>query len=203
MAKIEANSLGKFYKAPSRVVLRKDIGRIDEHARDFIALSPFCVVGSCDAEGRSDVSPRGGAPGFVHVADEFTVLVPDRVGNNRLDTIRNILEGTGRIAIMFMIPGFDEVLRLNGPATLHDDPAMLDQFVEFGKRPITVIRVTTEELYFHCPKSIMRARLWDGGAKVARSSLPTLAEMVSDQLGYPRPDATSEMERAKRNLEEL
>jgi predicted pyridoxine 5'-phosphate oxidase superfamily flavin-nucleotide-binding protein len=105
MANIEANSLMKLYKAPRPVVLRKDIGRIDDHARALIGLSPFCVVGSCEAEGRSDVSPRGGAPGFVHVADEFTVLMPDRVGNNHLDTIRNILEGTGRIAMMFVIPG--------------------------------------------------------------------------------------------------
>src|SRR5262245_19002657 len=122
MANIDASSLSKLYKPPRPLVLRKDIGRIDEHARAFIGLSPFCVIGSCDTEGRSDVSPRGGAPGFVHVVDELTVLIPDRTGNNRLDTIRNILEGTGRIAVMFMIPGFNEVLRLNGLATLDDDP---------------------------------------------------------------------------------
>jgi uncharacterized protein len=203
MAKIEANSLSKLYKAPRSLVLRKDIGRIDEHARAFIKLSPFCVIGSCGADGRSDVSPRGGAPGFVHVVDESTVLLPDRGGNNRLDTIHNFLEGTGRIAMMFMIPGFDEVLRLNGLASLDDDPKLLEQFVEFGKMPISVIRITTEELYFHCPKSIMRARLWDSEAKIARSSLPTLAEMVSDQLGYPRPDAATESDRAKRTREEL
>lgn len=203
MAHIEAHSLSKLYKAPRSLVLRKDIGRIDEHARAFIELSPFCVIGSCGAQGRNDVSPRGGAPGFVRVADASTVLMPDRTGNNRLDTIRNVLEGTGRVAIMFMIPGFDEVLRLNGPATLDDDPALLEQFVEFGKRPISVLRVVTEELYFHCPKAILRARLWDSDAQVARSKLPTLAAMVSDQLGYPRPDAASEAERTKKTMDEL
>jgi predicted pyridoxine 5'-phosphate oxidase superfamily flavin-nucleotide-binding protein len=94
-------------------------------------------------------------------------------------------------------------LRLNGPASLDDDPALLEQFVGFGKRPTSVIRVKTEELYFHCPKSIMRARLWDSEAKVARSTLATLAEMVSDQLEYPRPDAASQRDRVKRTLHEL
>jgi hypothetical protein len=179
--------LDRLYKPPHPFVVKKCIDRLDVHARRFIALSPFCVVSSSDREGRLDVSPRGGSPGFVHVIDDVALLMPDRPGNNRLDTLRNVVEGTGRLGMMFMIPGFEDVLRVNGRATLTDDPVLLAGFEDFGKLPITLVRVQVEEVFFHCPKAIMRSGLWEQESRVPRETLPTLTEMVSEQLGLPRP----------------
>jgi PPOX class probable FMN-dependent enzyme len=186
MRDLTASDLERLYKAPHPFVLKKCIDHLDVHARGFIALSPFCVVSSSDTEGRLDVSPRGGSPGFIHIADDHTLLMPDRPGNNRLDTLRNVTGGTGRLGMMFMIPGFEDVLRVNGRAGLTADPALLAGFEDFGKLPVTLVRVQVEEVFFHCPKAIMRSGLWEAESQVPRDTLPTLTEMVSEQLGYPR-----------------
>ena len=164
-------------------MLDKVLDHVEKHGRAFIGLSTFCVVSSAGPDGAIDVSPRGGEPGFVHVSEDGrTLYLPDRPGNNRLDTIRNLLSGPGRIGLMFMIPGFDDVLRVNGRASATADPDLLAKFVEFGKTPRLVLMIAVEEAFLHCPKAIMRARLWEADAQVERSVLPSGAEMIFEQL---------------------
>lgn len=183
MKTLELADLDRLYRPPGKLVLDKVLNLVEKHGRSFIALSPFCVVSSAGSDGAIDVSPRGGEPGFVHVSEDGrTLFLPDRPGNNRLDTLRNLLAGSGRIGLMFMIPGFEDVYRVNGRAAATDDPDLLAQFEEFGKLPRLVIAVTVEEAFFHCPKAIMRSRLWDPEAQVDRATLPTGAEMIFDQL---------------------
>ena len=193
MKTLELADIDSIYRAPGQLVLDKVLDHVEKHGRSFIALSPFCVVSSAGPDGGLDVSPRGGEPGFVHVSEDGkTVFLPDRPGNNRLDTIRNLLAGPGRIGMMFMIPGFDDVFRVNGRASATDDAALLAQFVEFGKTPRLVISIAVEETFFHCPKAIMRAKLWEPEAQIDRAALPSGAEMVMDQLQLGKPKVTNE-----------
>ena len=183
MKPLDLAGLDQLYRQPGKLVLDKVLDHVEKHARAFIGLSPFCVVSSAGPDGAIDVSPRGGEPGFVHVSEDGrTLYLPDRPGNNRLDTIRNLLSGPGRIGLMFMIPGFDDVLRVNGRASATADPDLLAKFVEFGKTPRLVLMIAVEEAFLHCPKAIMRARLWEADAQVERSALPSGAEMIFDQL---------------------
>lgn len=180
--------LDQIYRPPGKLVIDKALARIDRHGRAFIALSPFCVVSSAGPDGAMDVSPRGGEPGFVHVSEDGeTLFLPDRPGNNRLDTLRNLLAGSGQAGFMFMIPGFDDVYRVNGRASASADPELLAQFVEFGKPPRLVLTIAVEEAFFHCPKAIMRGRLWEPEARIDRSALPSLSEIVMDQLQMGKP----------------
>ncbi len=192
MKTLDLAGIDELYKQPGKLVLDKVLDHVEKHGRAFIGLSPFCVVSSSGPDGAVDVSPRGGEPGFVHVSEDGrTLYLPDRPGNNRLDTIRNLLSGPGRIGLMFMIPGFDDVLRVNGRASATADPDLLAKFVEFGKTPRLVLMVTVEEAFLHCPKAIMRARLWEAQAQVERTALPSGAEMIFDQLNMgkvPVPD---------------
>ena len=187
MPEMTLEDLDRNYRKVHPLIQAKAMPRIDPHGRRFIELSPFCMVASAGPGGDVDVSPRGGEPGFVHVVDETTLMMPDRSGNNRLDTFRNLLGGTGKIGMLFMIPGVEEAYRINGRATLLDDPDLLGQFVEFGKPARTVLRVSVDEAFLHCPKAIMRARLWDADAQIDRSLLPTGSEMFSDQMNLPKP----------------
>lgn len=183
MGKLELADLDRLYRAPGKVVLDKVLDHVDAHGRAMIALSPFCVVSAAGPDGRLDVSPRGGEPGFIHVSEDGrTLFLPDRPGNNRLDILRSLLGGDGRIGMMFMIPGFDDVYRVNGRAEASDDADLLGQFEEFGRLPRLVLQIAVEETFLHCPKAIMRGRLWDPEARVDRSALPSGAEMISDQL---------------------
>lgn len=194
MKTLELADLDQIYRAPGKLVIDKALATVDKHGRSFIALSPFCVVSSAGPDGAIDVSPRGGEPGFVHVSEDGqAIYLPDRPGNNRLDTIRNLLAGPGRIGFMFMIPGFDDVYRVNGRASASADPELLAQFVEFGKTPRLVLSIAVEEAFFHCPKAIMRGRLWDAEAQVERSALPTLAEVIFDQLNMGAVPVTEEV----------
>lgn len=193
MKTLELADIDGIYRAPGQVVLDKVLDHVERHGRSFIVLSPFCVVSSAGPDGAIDVSPRGGEPGFVHVSEDGkTVFLPDRPGNNRLDTIRNLLGGQGRIGMMFMIPGFDDVFRVNGRASASDDADLLASFVEFGKTPRLVISIAVEEAFFHCPKAIMRAKLWEPEAQIDRTALPSGAEMVMDQLQLGKPKVTNE-----------
>ena len=183
MKTLDLAGLDELYRQPGKLVLDKVLDHVEKHGRAFIGLSPFCVVSSAGPDGAIDVSPRGGEPGFVHVSEDGrTLYLPDRPGNNRLDTIRNLLSGPGRIGLMFMIPGFDDVLRVNGRASATADPDLLAKFVEFGKTPRLVLMIAVEEAFLHCPKAIMRARLWEADAQVERSALPSGAEMIFEQL---------------------
>lgn len=194
MRTLELADLDQIYRQPGKLVIDKALTTVDRHGRSFIALSPFCVVSSAGADGSIDVSPRGGGPGFVHVSEDGRMIfLPDRPGNNRLDTLRNLLAGPGRIGFMFMIPGFDDVYRVNGRASASADPDLLAQFVEFGKTPRLVLSIAVEEAFFHCPKAIMRGRLWEAEAQVDRSALPTLAEVIFDQLNMGKVPVTEEV----------
>ncbi|WP_340644161.1 MSMEG_1061 family FMN-dependent PPOX-type flavoprotein [Phenylobacterium sp.] len=194
MKTLELTDLDQIYRRPGKLVIDKALAAVDRHGKSFIALSPFCVVSSAGPDGSIDVSPRGGEPGFVHVSENgLTLFLPDRPGNNRLDTLRNLLAGSGRIGLMFMIPGFDDVYRVNGKASASADPDLLGAFVEFGKTPRLVLSITVEEAFFHCPKAIMRGRLWDPEAQVDRSALPSLAEVIFDQLNMGEVPVTNEV----------
>jgi PPOX class probable FMN-dependent enzyme len=192
MTEIALKDLDLLYKPAGKLVLNKSLARVDKHGASFVALSPFCVVSAAGPDGSLDVSPRGGEPGFVHVSEDgLNLFLPDRPGNNRLDTIRNLLGGSGQIGLMFMIPGFDDVYRVNGRVTASADPDLLGQFVEFGKTPRLVLKVAVEEAFFHCPKAIMRGRLWDPEAQVDRSVLPSGAEIIFDQLQLGKVPVTN------------
>lgn len=179
------------YGEPSVRAMRKQLTSLEKHTRRFIELTPFVVVATSGANGMPDASPRGGAPGFIKPWDERTLLIPDSPGNNRLDSMRNIVE-TGKIGLIFMIPGVDETLRINGAAYLSRDPAHLAALPDDKRPPKLAVVVSTDEVYLHCPKAFMRSKLWDAGAQIPRSTLPTLGEMIRDQSGMDGPVETQE-----------
>ncbi|MBI1198374.1 MAG: pyridoxamine 5'-phosphate oxidase family protein [Phenylobacterium sp.] len=186
-----AAQLEALYKPPHALTVAKDIGHVDRHGRRFIELSPFVALASVGPEGGVDVSPRGGGPGFVRVSEDGkSLLMPDRPGNNRLDSLKNIAQGSGEVGLMFMIPGVDDIYRVNGRASLVVDEALAEGFAEFGKVPKTLLRIAVREAYLHCPKALMRADLWGDSHRVDRATLPSLSEMVSEQLGLEKPKAT-------------
>lgn len=187
--------LDALYKPPHPLTVAKCLDHVDPHGRRFISLSPFAALASVGPNGGVDVSPRGGGPGFVRVSEDGRhLLLPDRPGNNRLDSLRNIAEGAGEVGLMFMIPGVDDVYRVNGAAKLLVDDALAAEFEEFGKVPRTLLRIDVREAYLHCPKALMRADLWGDSHRVDRASLPTLSEMVMDQLGMAKPQVTQAQE---------
>ncbi len=174
--------LRSIYAQPTERAIKKQLAHVDIHCRSFIALSPYLVVCTADADGNLDASPRGGTPGFCKVADDHTLLIPDRPGNNRLDSFSNII-ATGRVGLLFFLPGVDEMLRVNGAAALDTDEALRAQCVEQGKAPHVVIRVAVREAYLHCAKAIMRSGLWKQESQVKRSVLPSMGQMIHDQSG--------------------
>jgi PPOX class probable FMN-dependent enzyme len=183
MSTLELSDLDRIYPAPAPRAVAKAIDHIDPHAARFIGLSPFCVFATCGVDGTVDASPRGGAPGFIRIAGPKKLQMPDRQGNNRLDSFRNILGGGGEIGMIFFIPGIDDTLRINGKAALNDDPALLSSMVEFGKPPRTVVEINVREVYLHCPKALMRSKLWSPEVQIKRSELPSLGQMIRDQTG--------------------
>ena len=195
MADDATTELNRLYNSPHKLTVAKDIGVVDKHGRRFIELSPFVALASVGPSGGVDVSPRGGGPGFVRVSEDGkSLLMPDRPGNNRLDSLRNIAEGSGEVGLMFMIPGVDDIYRVNGPASLVVDDELAKTFEEFGKVPKTLLKVEVREAYLHCPKALMRADLWGDSHKVDRATLPSLSEMVMDQLGLGKPETTHEQQ---------
>jgi len=189
-------ALRAIYDAPAARVIRKDIGCIDEHIGRFIELSPFLVMASADAAQQLDASPRGGAPGFVKILDAYTLLVPDSSGNNRLDTLENIL-AKPQVGLLFMIPGVEEMARINGEAALLTDAALLDLFEGEQRRPKLVIQIKVQEAYLHCAKAVMRSHLWDQQAQVDRSVLPSMGEMIKAQLQLEGPAESREAMRQR------
>jgi PPOX class probable FMN-dependent enzyme len=170
---------------------KKSLPVLDRHARDYIALSPFLCIATSGHRGRADVSPRGDQPGFVQVLDDRTIAIPDRPGNNRLDTMENIVINPS-IGLIFMIPGFEDTLRINGKATITADPAILERATVDRKQPKVAIRVAVEEAFFHCAKAFRRSRLWQLDAQVDRKVMPTLARIILEQTAAaeapPRED---------------
>jgi len=172
--------LRECYPEPSERAVLKTQRALDLHMKRFIALSPFLCLGSSSAEG-ADVTPRGDAPGFVHVLDDATLLIPDWPGNNRLDTLMNI-EANPHIGLLFLIPGFNESLRVNGVADVSLDPALLTRWDVNGRHPRSVLRVSVREAFLHCGKAIIRSKLWDENARVDRAALPPYGQMLKDQI---------------------
>lgn len=183
MSAIEtAQQLRSMYAQPKDRALKKQMPQLDVHCRNYLKLARFAVLSTCDAQGNMDASPRGGEAGFVKVVDDNTVIIPDWSGNNRLDTYSNIVD-TGRIGAIFLVPGVDEALRINGTAGLRNDEAFTSLCEVNGRFPKLVVHIAVKEAYLHCPKAIMRAELWQPEAKVERKALPTMNEMLRDQIG--------------------
>jgi uncharacterized protein len=168
--------LREFYEAPMERAVRKDIGRLDDMCRRLIDAAPMLFVATYSSEGQVDVSPRGGRPGFVTVLDERQLAIPDATGNRRLDTLENIVESR-RAGVIFVIPGRDTTLRVNGPAHVTAEPQLLDRLTPVGKPPRTAIVIEAEEVYAHCPKAFVRSKLWDPASWPDLASLPTPAEV--------------------------
>jgi PPOX class probable FMN-dependent enzyme len=169
--------------------VKKQLDHIDTHCAKFIALAPLVMVSSSGANGALDASPRGGAPGFVQVQGTNTLLIPDAPGNNRLDTLENIVQ-TGQIGLLFLVPGVDETLRVNGTAVLSMADADLQACKDAKRTPKLVIRVTLEAAYLHCAKALMRSHLWDATRHVQRDVMPSMGEMMKDQIGGDIPCET-------------
>ena len=186
-----ACDLATIYPKPSPRVIAKARPEIDAYAKKFIGLSPFCVLATSGSDGSVDASPRGGNPGFVSVAGPNQVLMPDRSGNNRIDSFKNIVEGSGFVQLIFFVPGIDETLRVSGKGKLTAAPDLLASMEEFGKLPRAVLSIAVSEAYFHCGKALMRSRLWSSGAQVERAVFPSIAEVIHAQtsLGEPEPQA--------------
>ena len=190
------DELRTLYAQPTARVVKKQIDHLDRHCCSFIALSPFVVMSTVDAHGNLDASPRGGQPGFIRVKNEHTLLIPDRPGNNRLDSFRNIIE-TGKVGFLFMIPGVTELLRVNGRAELRTDEELRQQCVEQDKLPKMVVSISVLEAFLHCAKAIMRSALWKPEAQIDHKLLPTMGEMMYDVTGGIEPLETPEAMRKR------
>ncbi len=158
----------------------KSLRKLDKHCRRFIELSPFLCIGTQAGE-TADVAPRGDQPGFVHVLDDVTLAIPDWPGNNRLDSLTNILTNPN-IGLLFLIPGVDETLRVNGTAAIVTNPELLAQWDVNGKHPKSALLVTVGEAFLHCGKALIRSRLWQSDYKIERSALPSFGKMIKDQI---------------------
>ncbi len=171
-------TLTALYGEISPGAIAKEIDYIHPHYRAMIEASPFVVLGT-SGPGGLDVSPRGDPAGFVHVLDDKTLAIPDRRGNNRADSLRNIIHDP-RVALLFLIPGVGETLRINGTATISVDPALLERFPFRGTLPRSVIVVSAERVYFQCPKALVRSELWNPDKQISRKSLTSTGTMLAD-----------------------
>ena len=190
--------LDALYGAPDEAAVIKEIDHISDHYRAFIDKAPFVVIATVGPEGL-DCSPRGDPAGFVRVVDRKTVMIPDRRGNNRVDALRNIVRDP-RCSLLFLIPGVGNTLRINGTAEIINDPALNESFAFNGRLPQTVLKITADRVYFQCPKALVRSRLWDKDAQIARSELPSSGEILEAltqgkfdgktyDAGYPKRQA--------------
>ena len=174
-------ALRTVYSEPAARAVQKVLDHLDMHCRNFIALSPFCVLSSADADGRADASPRGDPPGFVKVLDEKTLLLPDRPGNNQVDSLQNIVDNPG-VGLLFFVPGMNETLRVKGKAEIVTDTELLEPMTERRRAPLSGLRITVEEAFLHCGRALLRSRLWDAGVQIERSSYPTYGQVLADQI---------------------
>src|ERR1700752_4395265 len=174
--------LRELYGEPGERAVKKQLDRLDRHCRNFIALSPFLVIASSDPSGRCDASPKGDMPGFVRVVDDTTLLIPDRLGNNRVDTLGNLLERPG-VGLIFFVPGLNETLRVNGRGRVTTERGLLEPLAVNGKVPRSGILVAAEEIYFHCGKALIRSDLWNPEKQLRRSEFPSLGQILADQIG--------------------
>ena len=176
--------LRKIYKQPKGRAVTKQLDHLDQHTLSFLNLSPFCIVATYGKDGLADATPRGGKPGFVKCPNDKTLLIPDWPGNNRIDSLENILCNQG-IGLVFLIPGIKETLRVNGLAEIINDTELQNHFLEQDRLPISVIKVDIHEVYLHCSKALIRSELWDVDSIQPRSVLPSMGQMLKDQTGDP------------------
>ena len=197
------SELRALFAAPGRLATLKQLDWLDHNCRRFIELSPFVCLATSRTNGLADNSPRGDAPGFVQVLDERTLLLPDRPGNNRLDSMVNIIHNPN-VGLLFFVPGVTETLRVNGRARLVTTPDLLARFEVRGRRPKVVILVEVAEAFLHCSKALIRSRLWQEDAKMERQALPSLGRMIADAADRQTSAATvAEYDRfIERNIEE-
>ena len=201
MSAIETTQhLRSMYLPAKERAVKKQLSKLDQHCKDFLTLVRFAVLSTCDKAGNMDASPRGGEAGFIKAVDDHTVIIPDWTGNNRLDTFTNIVE-TGRIGAIFLVPGVDEALRINGAASLRNDEAFTSLCEVNGRFPKVVVHINVREAYLHCAKAIMRGQLWAPEARVERKVLPTMNEMLRDQIGQTEPAEPQEMMYARHTTE--
>jgi PPOX class probable FMN-dependent enzyme len=191
--------LRELFPPTHELALKKSLTRLDTHARDFIARSPFLCIGTQGPEGRADVSPRGDPSGFVTVLDDRRLAIPDRPGNNRLDTLANIIANPA-VGLLFLVPGFDDTLRINGRARVSRDPALLAGMTVNGREPKVAIVVEISEVFLHCAKAFRRSRLWDPDARQDRGEMPSLVKMILDQT-TGAPEDAEEQKRLDEGLE--
>lgn len=175
------SQLREIYKYPKGRAKDKVLIRLEKHSVNFIKSSPFVVVSTVDNAGKMDASPRGGEPGFVKISGEQELIIPDYKGNNRVDTLTNIVQ-TGRIGLLFLIPGIDETLRVNGNAKISTSEEYLNHFSNESKAPISCIIISTEEIFLHCAKAFMRSKLWNSDFQLNPSEFPSIGQMLTDQL---------------------
>jgi PPOX class probable FMN-dependent enzyme len=182
-----ADALRACYPAPVERSLRKTLAALDSHMRAFVSLSPFLCLGTSGAAG-GDVTPRGDAPGWVHVLDDRTILIPDWPGNNRLDSLSNVIENPN-VALLLFVPGVHETLRINGTAEISTAPELIGRWTVNGRHPRSVLKVSVTEAYLHCAKALLRSKLWEEDYKVDRDALPSYAQMLKDQVPSMRESA--------------
>ena len=175
------SELRGLYKPPAPRAVQKVLDHLDVHCRNFIALSPLCVLSSAGANGQPDASPRGDPPGFVQVLDEKTLLLPDRPGNNQVDSLQNIVQNPG-VGLLFFVPGMNETLRVKGKAEIVRDEEVLEPMKMQRRSPISGLRITVEEAFLHCGRALIRSRIWDPEVKIDRSEYPTYGEVLADQI---------------------
>ncbi|MBT3351376.1 MAG: pyridoxamine 5'-phosphate oxidase family protein [Nitrospinaceae bacterium] len=178
---LNQETLHDYYGEPNERAAKKQMEKLEKHSRHFISLSPFFVLSTSSSEG-TDASPRGDAPGFVTVLDDHTLLIPDRMGNNRVDSMHNIMENPN-VGMLFLVPGMNETLRINGKARVITDEKLLKPMSVKGKSPKSALIVEIDEVYMHCAKALMRSHLWDSERHIERSSFPTLGQVFKDQVG--------------------
>jgi PPOX class probable FMN-dependent enzyme len=195
----QIEELREFYDSAMERAVRKDIAHLDEMARRLIAAAPMLFVATHNEDGRADVSPRGGQPGFVTVLDDHHLAIPDATGNRRLDTLENVVS-SGRAAVIFIIPGRDTTLRVNGRACVTAEPELLARLTPVGKPPVTAIVIEAEEVYAHCPKAFVRSRLWDPSTWPDPATLPTPAEVSVAHQRDPDWSVAQEEQRQRDSL---
>ena len=183
----EESELREIFGWPTELALNKQLNRLDQHCRAIIAKSPFILLGTSDPSGRCDVSPKGDYPGFVRVLDDKTVAIPDLPGNNRLDTLTNMIRNP-QVGLIFIIPGMNETLRINGTVRLVRDADLLVRMAYQNKLPKLAIVVDIQEVFTHCPKAFLRSKLWSEEYRIDRSELPSFAVILRDHVGIVECD---------------
>lgn len=179
-------ALRTIYAQPAEPVRKKAFPHLDKHSRHYLELSPFFCIGSNRPDGLGDVSPRGGEPGFVQALDDRHIAFPDRPGNNRLDTLVNILHQPA-VGLLFFLPGVNDMMRINGIACITTREDLMQRFVHDGKRPRTVVVIETREVYFHCSKALRRSDLWNPDKRIPKGGFPTLGQIARDQFNLRVP----------------